>query len=66
MWATGQLKLAIDEILPLNCFHKGLMKIDSRRVIGKIVLVVESAEWAAASPPESFLAIPLENDMKII
>ena len=35
----------------MSSFHSGLTKIFGRSAAGKVVLIVESPEWAAQSPP---------------
>ena len=36
---------------PMSEFHAGLSKIFSRKTSGKVVLTIESPDWAAQSPP---------------
>lgn len=58
-WLDGTLKIAVDEILPMDAFRTGLSKIINRSVHGKVVMIIESADWTASSPPSRSPHIPI-------
>ena len=55
--------LGIDKILPMDTLRSGLAEIVNRRVLGKLVMIVESADWAATSPPFISPPIPLGGEL---
>jgi len=68
LWFKGALRIAIDTVSPMDAFRIGLAKIVNRHVNGKVVMIIESADWAATSPPTmyppiSLVGVPMGDSM---
>ena len=63
-WFKGSFTLVLDEVLRMNEFRDGLAKIVSREVQGKVVMVMESADWATSSLSSIQPPIALGGEMK--
>ncbi|KAK7248689.1 Zinc-binding dehydrogenase [Aureococcus anophagefferens] len=59
LWRAGKLRPPVDVAWPLSDLRRGLARVAGRKALGKVVLVVPSADWAAASPPKTEPPVPL-------